>query len=176
VCAHAPYWLLWYVRLCRIFPHYLTDGPIFGKKKEPLLNTKCVFRFSLQLLSETFLIVSIIERDIIKIIYLFHEKYRHSCRILTKLGFWQQIFEKYPNIKLHENLYSGNRVVPCGMMDRRTDMMKLTVTFGRFAKAPKALHPANTVVKCIVFIEEQSATFALYNINWLVFITEMKTF
>jgi len=30
------------------FPHYLTNGKIFGKKK--LLNTKCVFRFSPQLL------------------------------------------------------------------------------------------------------------------------------
>jgi hypothetical protein len=33
--------------------HYLTNGTIFGKT---LLNIKCVFSFSLQLLSETFLI------------------------------------------------------------------------------------------------------------------------
>jgi len=28
---------------------------------------------------------------------------------------------------------------------------------------------------CIVFISEQTATSAPYNINWLVFITEMKS-
>jgi hypothetical protein len=27
---------------------------------------------------------------------------------------------------------------------------------------------------CIVFILQQTATFALYNINWFVFLTEMK--
>ena len=38
--AHAPYFLLWPVTLYHIFPHYLRNGKIFGKK---LLNTKCVF-------------------------------------------------------------------------------------------------------------------------------------
>ena len=39
------------------FPHYLINGTISEEKK--LLNTKCVFWFSLQLLSETFLILRI---------------------------------------------------------------------------------------------------------------------
>jgi len=46
----------------KIFPHYLTNYTIFEKKS---LNTKCVFWFSLQLLSETFLILRRTERDII---------------------------------------------------------------------------------------------------------------
>jgi len=41
--AHAPNCHLWSVRLYSIFPHYLINGTIFGKK---LLNTKCVFWFS----------------------------------------------------------------------------------------------------------------------------------
>jgi hypothetical protein len=61
-----------------------------------------------------------------------------------KLNFWQ-IFEKYSNIKCHENRFSGSRVVPCertdtckgGQTDRRTDMTKLTVAFRNFANAPK---------------------------------------
>jgi len=61
--AHAPYCHLWPDLLYNIFPHYLIDGTIFEKK---LLNTKCVFWFSLQLLSETFLILRRIERDVIK--------------------------------------------------------------------------------------------------------------
>jgi len=40
------------------FSNYLINGTIFEKK---LLNTKCVFRFSLQRLPETFLILSIAE-------------------------------------------------------------------------------------------------------------------
>jgi hypothetical protein len=36
------------------------------------------------------------------------------------LEFYQQICEKYHNIKFHENPSSGNRVVPCGRRDRHT--------------------------------------------------------
>ena len=49
-------------RCTMFFPHFLINGGIMGKK---LLNTKCVFRFSLQLLSETFLLLRRIQRDII---------------------------------------------------------------------------------------------------------------
>jgi len=38
-----------------------------------------------------------------------------------KLEFSQQIFEKYSNIRFHENLFSGSRVVPFGQADGRTD-------------------------------------------------------
>jgi hypothetical protein len=51
-----------------------------------------------------------------------------------KLVFSRQIFEKYSNIKFHENPSSGSRVVPSG----RTDM-KLTVAFRNFANAPKTV-------------------------------------
>ena len=36
---------------------------------------------------------------------------RISCHISTKLGFSRQIFEKYANIKFHENPFSGSRAV-----------------------------------------------------------------
>jgi hypothetical protein len=39
----------------------------------------------------------------------------------------------------------------------------------------KIVRSAHTVFRCSVFISEQTATFALCNINWLVFITEMKS-
>ena len=60
--AHAPYCHLSPLRLYRIFPRYLINGMIFGKK---VPNTKCVFWFSLQLLSETFHILRRIQRDIV---------------------------------------------------------------------------------------------------------------
>jgi len=49
----------------------------------------------------------------------------------------RQIFEKYSNIKFHENPSSRNRAVPCGWMDGRTDITKLIIAFRNFAKTPK---------------------------------------
>ena len=39
---------------------------------------------------------------------------RYSCPILIQLKYSRQFFEKYSNVKLHENPSSGSRVVPCG--------------------------------------------------------------
>jgi len=44
-------------------PHYLINGTVFFKKK--FLNTKCVFRFSVQLLFEIFVILRRTERDVL---------------------------------------------------------------------------------------------------------------
>jgi len=64
-CRLSPAWL------CRIFPRYLIHSMSF----EELLNVKCVFWFSLQLLSATFLILSRIERDMVKNVYWSSHKY-----------------------------------------------------------------------------------------------------
>jgi hypothetical protein len=72
--AHAPYYIVTCgLSGCTIFfTHYLINCTIFGKM---LLNIKCVFWFSLQLLSETFLILRRIQRDIIINVH------RSSCRV-----------------------------------------------------------------------------------------------
>ena len=49
---------------------------------------------------------------------------------------YRHIVAKYSNIKFHENLSSGSRVVPCGQTDRRTAMTKLIFPFRNFANAP----------------------------------------
>ena len=48
------------------FPHYLINGTILEEK---VLNAKCVFRLSQQLLSENFVILRRIERDMIIKLY-----------------------------------------------------------------------------------------------------------
>jgi hypothetical protein len=78
-----------------IFFYITSQTALFSKKN--LLNTKCMFWVSLQLLSETILILRRIELDS-----------RH-------------ILEKSSNIKFLENKSSGSRVVACGMTEGRTD-------------------------------------------------------
>jgi hypothetical protein len=46
---------------------------------------------------------------------------RYSCQILMILEFSQQIFEKYSNIKFHENPSSVSRIIPCVLTDRRDE-------------------------------------------------------
>jgi hypothetical protein len=60
--AHAPYCHMQPLWLYHIFRLYLIKSTIFGKR---LTSIKCVFWFSRQLLSETFLILRRIQRDIV---------------------------------------------------------------------------------------------------------------
>ena len=54
-----------------------------------------------------------------------------------KLEFSWQIFEKYWNIRFHENHFNGSRVVPCGRREGGTGMKKLIIAFRSFANEPK---------------------------------------
>jgi hypothetical protein len=129
--AHAPYGHLWPVLFYNIFSHYLINGTIFEKKKKKGTGPKKVFfLFSLQLLSETFLITRRRERNMIKNVYWSSSKVPF-CPILMKLEFSRQIFDKSSKIKFHANPSSGSRVFPCG----RTDMTKLTVAFRAILRA-----------------------------------------
>jgi hypothetical protein len=41
----------------------------------------------------------------------------YSCKIIMKLKFSLQIFEKRLNVKIHQNSSSWNRIFPCGQTD-----------------------------------------------------------
>jgi hypothetical protein len=87
--AHAPYYL-WPAALYNVFLHYLINGK---KKKKKVLNTKCVFWFSLQFLSETFLIIRRNEWDMIKKVY------RSSCKVpVIRVRLWWKLdfLDKFP--------------------------------------------------------------------------------
>jgi len=132
--AHAPYCHLWPARLYSIFPHYLINGTILGKK---LLNTKCVFWFSVQLLSATFLILRRIKRDMIRTVY------RSACRVqllllleFSETGILSTDFRKILKYKI--SWKSVQWESSCSMRtDGRTDMTKLIVSLHYFAYAPK---------------------------------------
>ena len=65
---------------CTFFPHYPINGTILRKK---LLNIKCVFRFSPQLLCETFLTLRRNKWDMIKNVR------RSSCKVpVIIVRFW----------------------------------------------------------------------------------------
>jgi len=69
--APTPYCHLWYT-LPYIFFTLPQKRHDFRKK---LLDIKCVFRFSPQILSETFLIIGSTERDMIEMYIGLHVKY-----------------------------------------------------------------------------------------------------
>jgi hypothetical protein len=97
-----------------------------------ILILKCVYWFSLQLLSETFLILRRIQRDIIINVLGFTLSTIYSCLVLIILELYRQIFEKYSKTNFRENYSSGNRVVPSGQTD-----IKPTGDFLCFRKASK---------------------------------------
>jgi hypothetical protein len=108
---------LWPVTcLYHTLPRYLINGRIFGKQK--LLNMKCVVWLSLQILSDIFLFLRVIQRDII---ISAHVKTHYSCQNIIKLEFSQLISRKFSNIEFHGNLSSGRRVVAWRQNDGWTD-------------------------------------------------------
>jgi hypothetical protein len=75
---------------------------IFGGIEWTLLDTKCVFCFSLQPLSETFFILRRIESDIIKkVCLLFMYISCYSCDILMKIDYSVHFFLTPNFMKIH---------------------------------------------------------------------------
>ena len=113
------------------FPHYLINGTIFEKQ---LLNTKCVFWFSLQILSEIFFILRRTERDIITNVYWSSLTYPLFLSHFNETWIFSTDFRKILNIKFHERPFSGSRVVPCGRTERQTDRTKVILALRKFCE------------------------------------------
>jgi len=117
-----------------IFFHIISQtARVFEKTKS---NTKFVFWFYLQLLSETFLILGRTERDMIKkMSTCLHVRYPLFLTDFNESWiFMADIRKKNPNMKFHQNSSSGSRVVPRERADRHYESL-MWVTFSNFAKA-----------------------------------------
>ena len=119
-----------------ILPDYFINSTYFGRNS---LNVKCVFWFSLQLSSKTFLIVRRIQWDVIIKVHTFSCKLLHyACHTLMELEFSWQIFKiskKKPNLLTHQ---------PMGAElfheDEQTDILNLTAAFVILWKCLKREH------------------------------------
>ena len=79
--AHVSYCHVWSAWLYHVFPRYLINGTIVGKK---VIEHKMCFLFSPQLLSEVFLVLRRIKRRFHKGLYV---KYTLFFQIYVNLNF-----------------------------------------------------------------------------------------
>ena len=114
--AHVQWFHLWPIQPLSYFPCYLTNSTIFGGK---LLKTKCVFWFSLQLFSETFVILRRTELETSCIYKRLHVKYPLFYHTLTNLELSRLIFENYSN-KKKSVLFIADRLTD-GQTDRHDE-------------------------------------------------------
>jgi hypothetical protein len=120
------------------FQHYSINGAIFEKKKKKkkkgVKYELGVFIFSI-ILSETFLVLRIIKRDIIVNVHPL--KYPLFFQILIKLEFSNR-FSKYTQISNFITIRSVGAALfhEDGRTIRQRDMMKLIVEFRKSANTP----------------------------------------
>jgi len=103
-----------------MFTHYPTNGTIFKKK---LLNIKCVFWFSLQLLSEILLILARNERDMMSKTYIhLHIKYPLFLSDLNET--WSFLIDLQKVLKYQILWKSAQWEPSCSMLTDRRDKVK----------------------------------------------------
>jgi len=116
------------VRKTKYFSHYLI--------KKKLLNTKCVFWFCRQLLSQTLLIL---RRHDQKCTMIFKYSTRYSCQDINETWIFSTYFRK---ILKYQISWKSVQWEPSSstQTEEQTDMTKLIVTFGNCVNAPKNLN------------------------------------
>ena len=134
---------VWPVWLYNIFSHYLINDAIFGEK---ILNIKYLFRFSLQRLSETFIILWIILWKGMK------NAHRVLCKVPVILVRMQRNFNFVDRFSKNSQILNSIKIPPVEARlfmwtderkdkgtDGRTDMTKLIFAFRNFANLPKKI-------------------------------------
>jgi hypothetical protein len=81
----------WKQNYDKLFPDFLTNGTLLEQSNA----TKNKFWFSLQIVTETFLILRSMERDMIANVYFSSIQYVITFHILMKFEFSRHTFQKY---------------------------------------------------------------------------------
>ena len=149
--AYAQYRPLYSARLHNICPLYLINGMIFVKKvTEREMNVLNFLAWNISHSKKQW------ARYDQKCVFVLNLK--NLVSFLMKIEFSRQIFEKYTNIRFHENLFNGNTVAlfvrTYWRTDRQTDMPKLFVAVRNFAIRPNnwCLKPNYFQIKRIPFM------------------------
>jgi hypothetical protein len=134
--AHAPYCHLWPAPLYNIFPRYLINDTIFEKRYWTKI---CV---SLLLLSHTFFILRITERDMIKNVYWF------SCKepiLLVRLEWNSNFLDRFWKNTQISNLMKSIQWEPsCSIRTDRHD--EANNRFSQFYKRTYKIHHVTLVM------------------------------
>ena len=128
--AHASY----YIVMCGLsdFLHFFTLSHKWYKKR--LSDIKCVFWFSLERLSEIFLILRRIQENVITNV---HVSLYYSCHVLIWLEFSRQIFEG-KKAQISNFMRSVERKPSSSTWtDGETDMASQITIFRNSVNAPK---------------------------------------
>ena len=119
------------------FPNCLINGTICEKKTEYKMYFDLLYKFVWKVFHHK----KKWARCGHKCVLVFVQSTRYYCQVLMKIDFSRQIFEKYRNIKFHENplseaesFYGTDRQT---QTDRRKNMANPIVAFRSFSKAPK---------------------------------------
>ena len=141
--AHAPYYHLWRALLYKICPFYIINCKIFERKKI-LLKLKPVFCFSLQLLSQIFLILRRIERDTIKMYIGLNVKYQ--LFLFDSNETWI-LSINFRNCLQYQISWKSVQWQPSCSMRTKTDYTKLIVVLRYSVTIPKMYKNILTVNK-----------------------------
>jgi hypothetical protein len=156
--AHAPYYIV--IRGLSASTRFFHISLSTVHFSEKVVGNVC-FDFSRQILSETFLILRRIKREIIINYTGLHVKYALFLSHFNEIWIFWTYFPKNTQMSnFVKSLCSGRRIIPCGGTDRRTGgrtdrradgqrekrrtdrqtgMKRLIVAFQNLAKAPKTL-------------------------------------
>jgi hypothetical protein len=131
-----------------IFRHYLINGAIFEKK---LLNIKCAFIFSLQLLSKTFLILRRIKRNIVKNIETSSRKLSLFLSDFNKIWIFSTDFRG--SLKYQVSLKSVQWKRNCSMRTGRHDETT-NIRFSQFCERGTAVKQLPTACNQVFWVSD----------------------